>query len=94
MDKLYLSDAAEWSDVVEATGGFYTLVEKGKHKGQELSTNYPCTIVGIKQDGKVLMISTTTQEDGSRAACKMKNMQELKQLRFLLLFLLQYVLLE
>ena len=77
MDKLYLSDAAEWSDVVEATGGFYTLVEKGKHKGQELSTNYPCTIVGIKQDGKVLMISTTTQEDGSRAACQMKNMQEL-----------------
>lgn len=77
MDKLYLTDKAEWSDVVEATGGFYTLVEKGVHKGQELSTNYPCTIVGIKQDGKVLMISTTTQEDGSRAACKMKNMQEL-----------------
>ena len=54
-----------------------TLVEKGKHKGQELGTNYPCTIVGIKQDGKILMISTTTQTDGSRAACKMKNMQEL-----------------
>ncbi len=77
MDKLYLTDKAEWSDVVEATGGFYTLVEKGKHRGQELTTNYPCTIVGIKQDGKVLMISTTTQADGSRAACQMKNMQEL-----------------
>ncbi len=77
MDKLYLTDAGEWNDVVEATGGFYTLVEKGKHRGQELSTNYPCTIVGIKQDGTVMMISTTTQADGSRAACQMKNMQEL-----------------
>ena len=76
-DYLYLSKASDWNDVVEATGGFYTLVEKGVHKGQELATNYPCTIVGIKKDGKILLISTTTQEDGSRAACKMKNMQEL-----------------
>lgn len=76
-DKMYLTKAAEWGDVVEATGGFYTLVEKGVHKGQELGTNYPCTIVGIKKDGTILLISTTTQEDGSRAACKMKNMQEL-----------------
>ena len=76
-DKLYLTDKNEWNDVVEATGGFYTLVEKGKHKGQELSTNYPCTIIGVKEDGTALMISTTTQADGSRAACQMKNMQEL-----------------
>ncbi|MBQ5792576.1 MAG: phosphodiester glycosidase family protein, partial [Clostridia bacterium] len=76
-DKIGLTNAAAWSDVVEATGGFYTLVEKGKHKGQELATNYPCTIVGIKKDGKILLISTTTQADGSRAACQMKNMQEL-----------------
>lgn len=76
-DKMYLSKATDWADVVEATGGFYTLVEKGKHKGQELGTNYPCTIVGIKQDGTIMLISTTTQADGSRAACQMKNMQEL-----------------
>ena len=76
-DKIYLSKATDWADVVEATGGFYTLVEKGVHKGQELTTNYPCTIVGIKQDGTIMLISTTTQADGSRAACQMKNMQEL-----------------
>ena len=76
-DKINLSSAADWSDVVEATGGFYTLVEKGVHKGQELSTNYPCTIVGVKKDGTIMLISTTTQKDGSRAACKMKNMQEM-----------------
>ncbi len=76
-DKLYLTKTADWADVVEATGGFYTLVEKGVHKGQELTTKYPTTIVGIKQDGTILLISTTTQADGSRAACQMKNMQEL-----------------
>ncbi len=76
-DKIYLSQASDWSDVVEATGGFYTLVEKGVHKGQELTTNYPCTIVGVKKDGTIMLISTTTQTDGSRAACRMKNMQEM-----------------
>ncbi|MBQ7378637.1 MAG: phosphodiester glycosidase family protein [Clostridia bacterium] len=76
-DKMYLSKAADWNDVVEATGGFYTLIEKGVHKGQELTTNYPCTIVGVKEDGTIMLISTTTQADGSRAACQMKNMQEL-----------------
>ncbi len=76
-DKIRLSNASDWSDVVEATGGFYTLIEKGVHKGQELTTNYPCTIVGVKKDGTIMLISTTTQADGSRAACQMKNMQEL-----------------
>ncbi len=76
-DKINLSNVSDWSDVVEATGGFYTLVEKGVHKGQELTTNYPCTIVGVKKDGTIMLISTTTQADGSRAACRMKNMQEL-----------------
>ena len=76
-DKMRLSETADWNDVVEATGGFYTLIEKGVHKGQELTTNYPCTIVGVKKDGTIMLISTTTQADGSRAACQMKNMQEL-----------------
>lgn len=76
-DKINLSKPADWIGVVEATGGFYTLVEKGVHKGQELDTYYPCTIVGMKQDGTVMLISTTTQQDGVREACKMKNMQEL-----------------
>ena len=76
-DQINLSKVADWADVMEATGGFYTLIERGRHKGQELTTNYPCTIVGLKQDGTIMMISTTTQADGSRAACQMKNMQEL-----------------
>ena len=76
-DRTGLCTAADWKNVVEATGGFYTLVERGAHRGQELTTNYPCTIVGIKQDGTIMLISTTTQADGSRAACQMKNMQEM-----------------
>lgn len=76
-DKMRLSETADWYSVQEATGGFYTLIEKGVHKGQELNTNYPCTIVGVKKDGTIMLISTTTQADGSRAACRMKNMQEL-----------------
>lgn len=76
-DKANLSSINDWNQVVEATGGFYTLVEKGVHKGQELSTAYPTTIAGIKEDGSIILISTTTVEDGSRSACRMKNMQEL-----------------
>lgn len=76
-DRIYLSQPADWNNVVEATGGFYTLIEKGVHKGEEKADNYPCTIVGVKQDGTIMLISTTTQADGSRAACQMKNMQEL-----------------
>ncbi len=76
-DKMRLSEASEWYSVKEATGGFYTLIEKGVHKGQELDTNYPCTIVGVKKDGTIMLIATTTQADGARAACRMKNMQEL-----------------
>ena len=74
-----LSLAEDWQDVLEATAGFYTLIENGVHMGQELSTSYPCTIAGVKRDGTIVLICTTSQKDGSRSACRMQDMQELAE---------------
>ena len=78
-DALGLSRAEDWYQVQEATAGFYTLIENGVHRGQELSTSYPCTIAGVKRDGTIVMICTTSQTDGSRSACRMQDMQELAE---------------
>ncbi len=72
------SQRKQWADVVEATGGFFYLLEKGMERGQAgNTTNYPCSIIGIKKDGTVLMTSTTSTEDGTRSACQMTNLPKL-----------------
>ncbi len=69
------SQRKQWADVKEAIGSFFYLVEKGNSKGQPgNATNYPCSIIGIKKDGTVLMTTTTSVEDGTRQACQMQNL--------------------
>ncbi len=74
----------EWAEVKEAIGGFFFLVEKGVEGGQPTnSDNYPCSIIGIKEDGTVLLASTTSTVDGTRSACQQKNLPKLcKELGF------------
>ncbi len=69
------SQKTQWKDVRDAIGSFFYLVEKGNSKGQPgNATNYPCSIIGIKKDGTVLMTTTTSVDDGTRSACQMQNL--------------------
>lgn len=73
------SNRSLWNSVESATGGFWTIcmdkVRKDNHAGD--NTRYPCPIVGIKDDGTVLMITSTITEDGSRNAITMDKMYDL-----------------
>lgn len=69
-----------WGEVKEAIGGFFTLVQKGSQTGQPgNATNYPCSIIGLKQDGTVIMTAITATEDGTRNACRMQDLPALCQ---------------
>ncbi len=77
-DATTFSQRKQWSQVTDATGGFFYLLKKGAEVGQPgNTTNYPCTIIGIKKDGTVLMTSTTSTQDGTREACQMTNLPAL-----------------
>ncbi len=69
---------ADWTNVKEAIGSFFYLVKKGASAGQPgNTTNYPCSIIGLKKDGTVLMTSTTASVDGTRSACQMTDLPAL-----------------
>ena len=74
-DTMTSAQKADWAGVTEAMAGFFTLVQKGNPTGQPgNNTHYPCTILGLTKEGKVIMISTTATVDGTRNACKMTNL--------------------
>ena len=74
-DAMTSTQKNEWSNVKEAIAGFFTLMQKGSLTGQPgNTTNYPCSIIGLKKDGTVVLISTTATVDGTRSACQMTNL--------------------
>ena len=79
-DRMSSAQEIEWAYVTEAMAGFFTLVQKGNQTGQPGNqTHYPCTILGLTKEGKVIMVSTTATVDGTRNACKMTNLPALCQ---------------
>ena len=49
---------------VQIIGGFFTLMENGRLTGQPTNKDqYPCSIVGIKEDGSAILIGITSQYD-------------------------------
>ena len=79
-DAMTSAQKTEWADVTEAMAGFFTLAQKGNQTGQPGNqTHYPCTILGLTKEGKVIMVSTTATVDGTRNACKMTNLPALCQ---------------
>lgn len=49
---------------VQIIGGFFTLMENGRLTGQPTNQDqYPCSIVGIKEDGSAILIGITSQYD-------------------------------
>ena len=79
-DTMTSSQKADWANVTEAMAGFFTLVQKGTSTGQPgNTTHYPTSILGLKKDGTVVMISTTATVDGTRNACQMTNLPAMCQ---------------
>ncbi len=67
-----------WKNVTDAVSGFFTLLEKGNETGQPgNTTKYPCSIIGLKQDGTAVMLSTTPDKDGTRSACNMEDLPDM-----------------
>ena len=51
-------------NAVQIIGGFFTLMENGRLTGQPTNKDqYPCSIVGIKEDGSAILIGITSQSD-------------------------------
>ncbi len=77
-DQSISTQKADWNGVTEAIGSFFYLLDRGNVKGQPGNkTNYPCSIIGLKKDGTVLLTTTTAVEDGTRNACQMTNLPAL-----------------
>ncbi len=77
-DAMTPGQATVWGEVKDAIAGFFTLMQKGQLTGQPgNTTNYPCSIIGMKKDGTVVLISTTATVDGTRNACQMTNLPSL-----------------
>ena len=77
-DAMTPDQATVWCEVKDATAGFFTLMQKGQLTGQPgNTTNYPCSIIGMKKDGTVLLISSTATVDGTRNACQMTDLPSL-----------------
>lgn len=77
-DSMGATQKSKWVTVTDAIGGFFTLIENGRYTGQQGNkTNYPCSIVGLREDGSPLLVSTTPSGDGSRASCTMENLSRL-----------------
>ncbi len=77
-DAMNSSQKAKWPTVVDAIGGFFTLIENGRYTGQQGNkTNYPCSIVGLREDGTPLLVSTTPSADGTRASCTMEDLSRM-----------------
>lgn len=62
----------EWKNVTNAVGGFYLQMSKG----QMLTTDdskagaYPCPMIGLKEDGTVVVVTIASQKDGVRDGTK------------------------
>ncbi len=68
----------DWNGVKEAIGSFFFLLDRGTVKGQPGNqTNYPCSIIGLTKEGKVIVTTTTATEDGTRNACRMTDLPAL-----------------
>ncbi|MBE6585732.1 MAG: phosphodiester glycosidase family protein [Ruminococcaceae bacterium] len=51
-------------NAVQIIGGFFTLMENGRLTGQPTNQDqYPCSIVGIKENGSAILIGITSQSD-------------------------------
>ncbi len=72
------SQKADWAGVRQAIGSFFYLLNNGNEAGQPgNATNYPCSIIGMDKNGKVMMTTTTATVDGTRQACQMQNLPKL-----------------
>ncbi|MBE6547269.1 MAG: phosphodiester glycosidase family protein [Ruminococcaceae bacterium] len=70
----YLSaQKSEWKNVTQAIGGFFSQVDKGNITGENRDSAYPCPVVGLKQDGTVVVMSVTSQADGLYKGTTMRN---------------------
>ncbi|MBQ9781544.1 MAG: phosphodiester glycosidase family protein [Clostridia bacterium] len=77
-DAMSSSQKAKWPTVIDAIGGFFTLIENGRYTGQQGNkTKYPCSIVGLREDGSPLLISTTPSDDGTRSSCTMEDLSRM-----------------
>ena len=77
-DAMDQNQATVWGEVKEAISGFFTLVQKGQPTGQPGNTdNYPCSVIGVKKDGTVVLLSSTATVDGTRNACQMTDLPSL-----------------
>ena len=62
----YGRNEADWKNVVSAVGGHSPFVIDGVKREISIESGYPSTIVGIKNDGSVLLATIDTGIDGKR----------------------------
>lgn len=77
-DNMDRNQKDKWLQVTDAISGFFTLLEKGRETGQPgNTTKYPCSVIGLKEDGTAVMVSTTPDVDGTRSACNMEDLPDM-----------------
>ena len=68
----------KWASVTQAIGGFFTQLEKGVATGQQTNTSqYPCPMIGVTEDGKAMLISVSSQSEGKYHGVQMRQIPQL-----------------
>lgn len=77
VDEAVGSQSKVWKTAQQSIGGFYYLRDRNNARGQNLTANYPCSIIGYKDDGTIMMTTITPVVDGTRNCVQMKNLPDL-----------------
>lgn len=77
VDEWVASQTKVWKNAQQCIGGFFYLRDRNNARGQDSTTTYPCSIIGYKDDGTILMTSITSVNDSTRDCIQHKNLPEL-----------------
>lgn len=66
-----------WRRMKNAVGGHIPVIIDGKSKNSTNNTAYPMTVLGIKKDGKVVILANDGRQSGYSAGIKISQLDEL-----------------
>ncbi|MBP5270518.1 MAG: phosphodiester glycosidase family protein [Clostridia bacterium] len=72
-----MGGTAFWQKVKNAVGGHIPVIINGKSQGSSDGTNYPMSVLGIKDNGNVVMLTNDGRQSGWSTGIKISQLDEL-----------------
>lgn len=72
-----MGNTAQWQTMKNAVGGHIPVIIKGKSQGSGDNSKYPMTVLGIKSNGNVIMMTNDGRQTGYSIGLKISDLDEL-----------------